>query len=253
MAIYNLGRILPNYRGTWSSQWAYMVMDIVYYDGSSYVAKSNVSAGSNNPSINNDWQIIALKGELSGTLTPEQEQAIINAIMAQGVVIDASYNHTDNNYTDADRSAVQNINYGTLTLQKNGTTAGTFTADTDSTVNITVPTRSTDLADGNTIVHTMDYIDSVEADVTIDTVKPNTVYSFADVNSIDILSYGSVDPSDKSTWIYPPTYIFFKASPGFGLSVPTGTHFTSAPTFIDGEEYRLTIIGAVIRVEKLFI
>lgn len=252
MANYNLGRILPDYRGDWSSSYNYFVMDVVYYQGSSYVAKSNIPAGGANPSTNSNWQIIAMKGELSGTLTPEQEQVIINAIMAQGVVIDANYNHTDNNYTNADRAAVENINYGTLTLKKNGTDVGTFTANTNSTVNITVPTRSTELADSDTLVRTMSYVTSADIDVTID-AKPNTVYSFADLNMLDIIGYGNVDPSDRSTWIYPPTYIYFKANPGFTLSTPSGTCFTSTPTFIDGEEYRLTIVGAVIRIDQLFI
>ena len=33
MATYNLGRILPNYRGNWESGSNYSIMDIVYYDG----------------------------------------------------------------------------------------------------------------------------------------------------------------------------------------------------------------------------
>lgn len=253
MATFNLGRILPNYRGTWEAAYNYFVMDVVYHDGSSYVAKSNITAGGNNPSINTDWQIIALKGELSGTLTPAQEQAIIDAIMAQGVVIDPNYTHTDNNFSDADRTAVQNINYGTLTVNRNNTTVGIFTANTNSTVNIAVPTWSSDLSDGNELIKSQTVIDSNDPDIAFG-LKANHVYVFGNVQSLDIIDFSDIDITDKTTWNVQPTYIYFTAMDGFNLTTPSGTLFTAPqPTYSEGAQYRITAIGGVLTIEELFI
>ena len=253
MAVYTLGKVLPLFRGTWSRSYNYFTMDIVYHDGSSYVAKSDILAGQADPSVNSDWQIIAMKGELSGTLTPEQEQAIIDAIMAQGVVIDSNYNHTDNNFSDADRIAVEGINYGTLTINRNNTPIGTFTANTNSTVNIAVPVNSWDLNDGNDIVKRQTIITSLDTSITLE-VKANHVYVFDSVQTIDIINFEDIDITDKTTWNVQPTYIYFTALDGFGLTVPSGTLFTTPnPTYSGGTQYRITAIGGVLTVEELFI
>lgn len=85
---------------------------------------------------------------------------------------------TSGSYNDlTDKPTIPTVNDATLTVQKNGTSVGTFTANssTDSTVNITVPTATSDLTNdsgyltqhqtlktinGNTIVG--------EGDLTID-------------------------------------------------------------------------------------
>ena len=99
--------------------------------------------------------------------------------------VDASYVHTDNNYTTTEKNklsgiasgaevnvqsdwnetsssndayiknkpTIPTVNNATLTIQKNGTTVKTFTANasTDVTANITVPTNTSDLTnDGET-------------------------------------------------------------------------------------------------------
>lgn len=252
MAQFNLGRILPNFRGTWESSYNYFIMDIVYYNGSSYVAKSNINAGGNNPSINNNWQIIALKGELSGTLTPAQEQAIINAIMAQGVVIDANYNHTDNNYTNADKTAVENINYGVLTIKRNGTDIGTFTANQNGSININVPTNSSDLNDSATIQRKEDIINNSNPNITLQ-VKANVCYVFDSLVNLDILSFDSIDITDKTTWNVPQSEIYFKVDAGFNFSYPAGTYFvnSSLPTWESGDEYQIIIKGGVIQINQI--
>lgn len=234
MATYNLGRILPNYRGTWESSYNYFIMDIVYYNGSSYVAKSNIHAGGDNPSINNNWQIIALKGELSGTLTPAQEQAIINAIMAQGVVIDANYNHTDNNFTNADKLAVENINYGVLTLKRNDTVIGTFTANQNGSININVPTAATDLTDGNTIQRTEEVYEESSPNINI-SIKSNECFVFGTLASLDISVFDDIDINNKATWNVPQSEIYFTADSGFAFNYPVGTYFIdSIPTWEEG-------------------
>jgi len=252
MAQFNLGRILPNFRGTWESSYNYFQMDIVYYDGSSYVAKSNINAGGNNPSVNNNWQIIAVKGELSGTLTPQQEQVIINAIMSQGVVIDPNYNHTDNNFTNADKTAVENINYGTLTIKRNNTDVGTFTANQNGTININVPTNSSQLNDSSTIQRVEDIITDSSLNITLQ-VKANTCYVFDSLDNLDILSFDSIDISDKTTWNVPQSEIYFKVNSSFTFNYPSGTYFvnSSLPTWVSGDEYQLVIKGGVIQINQI--
>ena len=223
MAIYNLGRILPNFRGNWESSYNYFIMDIVYYDGSSYVAKSNINAGGSNPSINSDWQIIAMKGELSGNLTPQQQQAIIDSIISQGVVIDPQYNHTDNNYTNADKIKVQNIAEYSTQLR-----------DTDELVRF--PKVITDLT--SSIIN-MD-------------LESNTVYVYGNLDELHIASFMDVDPYDKTTWNKLESVIYFTTNPSFQLNLPGGTYSTdSSVQFDDGEEYRLTFNGAVLTINKI--
>lgn len=251
MPQFNLGRILPNYRGTWESSYNYFIMDIVYYNGSSYVAKSNIHAGGNNPSINNNWQIIALKGELSGTLTPAQEQAIINAIMAQGVVIDSNYNHTDNNFTNADRLAVENINYGVLTLKRNGTDIGTFTANQNASININVPTATTDLSDNNTIQRKEDVYEDINPSIDI-SIKSNVCFVFDTLASLNISGFDDIDITNKATWNVPQSEIYFTADSGFSFNYPVGTYFiNNIPTWEDGEEYQIIIKGGVLQINHI--
>ena len=248
---FNLGRILPNYRGTWESSYNYFIMDIVYYNGSSYVAKSNIHAGGNNPSINNNWQIIALKGELSGTLTPAQEQAIINAIMAQGVVIDSNYNHTDNNFTNADRLAVENINYGVLTLKRNGTDIGTFTANQNASININVPTATTDLVDNNTIQRKEEVYEDINSSIDI-SIKSNVCFVFDTLASLNISGFDDIDITNKATWNVPQSEIYFTADSGFSFNYPVGTYFiNNIPTWEDGEEYQIIIKGGVLQINHI--
>lgn len=57
---------------------------------------------------------------------------------------------TSGSYNDlSDRPTIPSVGNGTLTIQKNGTSAGTFTANatTDKTINIIVPTKVSELTD----------------------------------------------------------------------------------------------------------
>ena len=58
---------------------------------------------------------------------------------------------TSGSYTDlSNKPTIPTVNNGTLTIQKNGTTIDTFTANssTDKTVNVTVPTNTNELTNG---------------------------------------------------------------------------------------------------------
>ena len=57
---------------------------------------------------------------------------------------------TSGSYNDlSDTPTIPSVGNGTLTIQKNGTSAGTFTANatTDKTINIIVPTKVSELTD----------------------------------------------------------------------------------------------------------
>ncbi len=245
------------FKGTWSSSTNYNQLDIVYYNGSSYVAKNSVTSGGNNPSINNNWQIVAMKGELSPTLSPEQEASIINAIMSQGVVIDPDYTHTDNNFTNNYLNTIDNINFGTLTVKRNNTTVGTFTSNTNSSVNIEVPTSSTQLSDNNTIqrveqsetVVTEDGVANVE-------VKPNQlVIVSGDCQELNlIVTLDMTDMTDMTTWNQPETNIIVTSNDGMLINYNT-LRYTAVqlPTDImSGDMWLITIKGGIItRFSKL--
>ena len=108
---YNLGRVLPIFRGTYDSTAQYTNLDVVYFNGSSYVATGDTVG--NAPTDTEHWVPVAL----AGTLSPEQVEAIqeevIAYVQAQGYVIDANYVHTDNNFTNADKSKLNSIDMST--------------------------------------------------------------------------------------------------------------------------------------------
>ena len=70
---YNLGRVLPIFKGEYDNNTRYSNLDVVYYNGSSYVAKGDTKG--NLPTDDENWQPVAM----AGVLSPEQ-MAAFNAI-----------------------------------------------------------------------------------------------------------------------------------------------------------------------------
>ena len=124
--IFDLGKIYPVYKGEWTSNTQYEVLDIVYHNGSSYIAKQNNihENPDGNPSV---WGILALRGEISGALTPQQMNDIVHTVTTQsGVVVDPLYIHTDNNFTNSLKTKLDGIAYNAQvntieSIQRNGT------------------------------------------------------------------------------------------------------------------------------------
>ena len=108
---YNLGRVLPIFRGTYDNTAQYTNLDVVYFNGSSYVATGDTVG--NTPTDTEHWVPVAM----AGTLSPEQveaiQQEVIAYVQAQGYVIDANYVHTDNNFTNAEKSKLDGIDMST--------------------------------------------------------------------------------------------------------------------------------------------
>lgn len=135
MATYNLGRFIMIAKGSYSSSTTYNKLDVVLYNGSSYVCKSD-NVTNKVPTNTTYWQLIAQAGQ--ATMTEQQKQEIIAAILAQGVVIDPDYN-TYSTEEKTKLAGLSNANNGTLTINCNGGRLGTFTANQASNSTITIP------------------------------------------------------------------------------------------------------------------
>lgn len=136
MATYNLGRFILNPRGNYNSSTTYNKLDVVLYNGSSYICKSNNIMGIS-PIMTNIWQLLALAGQ--ATMTEAQKQEIIDTLLAEGVIIDAEYN----TFTTAEKqklAGLSNPKNGILTFYYNGTRLGQFTANQDTNTTVYLPT-----------------------------------------------------------------------------------------------------------------
>lgn len=102
MAKYNLGRILPIFKGAYNANTQYEVLDIVYVPAGSYVAVEPVMGIQPSDSAP-EWQLVSRSADISGV-----EQAVIAWVQQQGFVIDENYVHTDNNLTDELKTKILN-------------------------------------------------------------------------------------------------------------------------------------------------
>lgn len=60
----DLGKIKIIAKGAWISGNSYEVLDLVTYNGSSYIAKSDISSSSATPDQDSaHWQLVAAKGD----------------------------------------------------------------------------------------------------------------------------------------------------------------------------------------------
>ena len=117
MAQITIGRILPIFKGDWSSSVTYTKLDIVYYNGSSYVAKQT-STGQE-PVLPSDYWMMVAKGLKWDTMTPSEKQEIINSVTA---VLQDDIDALDERVTTAE-SNITSLQSGQSTLQGRVTTA----------------------------------------------------------------------------------------------------------------------------------
>ena len=61
MAKQILGKVVPIVKGNYSSSTQYAMLDIVYYNGSSYIAKTSVIGQA--PTNTTYWQLLAKQGD----------------------------------------------------------------------------------------------------------------------------------------------------------------------------------------------
>lgn len=135
MATYNLGRFILNPRGTYDGTANYNKLDFVLYNGSSYVCKAD-STTNKVPTNTTYWQMMAQAGQ--ATMTPEQQQQIIDTLVNGGVIIDPDYN----TFTTAEKEKLAGLsapNNGTLAINYGSSRLGTFTANQSGNTTVNVP------------------------------------------------------------------------------------------------------------------
>ena len=93
--------------------------------------------------------VTTLEGKVDQTYTSEEKSKLANIAANAEVNVQADWNET-NSTSDAyiqNKPTIPTVNDATLTIQKNGTSVGTFTANASSnvTVNVEVPTKTSDL------------------------------------------------------------------------------------------------------------
>ena len=186
-----------------------------YYDEYIYVSNSWELIGSTQVDLSNYYTktetdtLLSTKANVSSI--PSKTSDLTND---SNFVSDASYVHTDNNYTTTEKNklsgiasgaevnvqsdwnqsnsssddfiknkpTIPTVNNATLTIQKNGSTVKTFTANasTDVTANITVPTKVSDLTNDSGFLTSTD-IENKEDVILI----KNSEYSIPDEGDYD--------------------------------------------------------------------
>lgn len=92
MATYNLGRILPIFKGIWDSTVNYKRMDIVLWNSNSWVAK-NDNVNSEPTDNSSDWLCIARGSNYSDWTQDDKDDFYQDLILNMGDVIQNEVNH----------------------------------------------------------------------------------------------------------------------------------------------------------------
>ena len=119
---------------TYSSSYAYRVGDRVMYNGGLYRCIQAHSAGTANPSDASYWSAIASVGDIPTKTSQLQNDS--GFVTSASVPTKTSQLQNDSGFITS--SSLPTVNNGTLTIQQNGTTVGTFTANQsgNTTVNL---------------------------------------------------------------------------------------------------------------------
>ena len=119
---------------TYSSSYAYRVGDLVMYNGGLYRCIQAHSAGTANPGNTSYWSAIASAGDIPTKTSQLQNDS--GFVTSASVPTKTSQLQNDSGFITS--SSLPTVNNGTLTIQQNGTTVGTFTANQsgNTTVNL---------------------------------------------------------------------------------------------------------------------
>ena len=120
---------------TYSSSYAYRVGDLVMYNGSLYRCIQAHAAGTAAPGNTSYWSAIASAGDIPTKTSQLQNDS--GFVTSASVPTKTSQLQNDSGFITS--SSLPTVNNGTLTIQQDGTTVGTFTANQsgNTTVNIT--------------------------------------------------------------------------------------------------------------------
>lgn len=254
MSDFNLGRFLLNFRGEYNSTSLYQPLDVVLYNGSSYVSKTTNSGRQPTGVSSAYWILLAAKGSISPTLLPEQVDAIIQQITSEtSWVSDSNYVHTDNNFTNTHQEAVENIGDGYLTIQRNGVTLNSISMNSKNSkvVNISVPTTVDDLGGSSKYIVVPEVIDYQGTEIDIDITKSNTVYICDKLDNVTL----SGNLQRKEMWLQQPIFVEFDTG-NSGATIDNNTQIIK----LDIEEinlepnlhYVMKIQGTMCQVIKLY-
>ena len=148
------------------------------------------------------------KGAANGVATLNEEKIVVKDNLPSDIVFDSNYVHTDNNFTTALKNKLNGIATGAQvnkieTIQRNGTAL----AITNKTVNITVPTKTSDLTNDSNFVVDSNYVHTDNNFTTTLETKLNGIASGAQVNVIEKIQKNGTDLSivNKTVNITVPT------------------------------------------------
>jgi hypothetical protein len=131
MATIDIGKIKPVFKGTYDNSTAYVLDDIVYYNGSSYVAKTSTTG--NLPTDTTKWNILAQGsgGIFDSTL----------ALGTAGKILHVNSGATALEFTDAPAGGLVQVVQGTFDSTASTSSHNTM-VDSGLTVNITPASTS---------------------------------------------------------------------------------------------------------------
>lgn len=245
---YNLGKFVMTLRGAYSASAYYSLLDVVTFAGGSYVCKvGNVNGII--PTNTSKWMQLAAPGV--ATMTEEQKQDIITTILNEGVVIDPNYNTFTTEEKDKLAGLPSTVGNATLTIKRNNTTVGTFTANstTDGAINISVPTSITELTGYNTLMFARGFEEVNDEEATIENLKPNAIYYCTKpVNDLKIMNF-EYDTNVKTMCVYQPTLVVFTANTDFNITLPPDAHFKNINCSI-GRYYILRVEGIYFTLDE---
>ena len=235
---------------------------------------SGIAAGAE-VNVQSDWSVtdntsdayIKNKPNLAAVATSGDYDDLTNKPTLATVATSGSYNDltdkptyatvaTTGSYNDlSDKPTIPTVNNATLTIQKNGTSVGTFTANASSntTANITVPTKTSDLTNDSSFATTGDVTSAVDGlSATLATVATTGAYNdLTGKPTIPTVNNGTLTIQKNGTNVQTFTANQSGNAPA-NITVPTKTSdLTNDSGFITDRFYRsLVPFGTAISANK---
>ena len=156
---------------------------------------------------------------------------------------------TSGSYNDlSDQPTIPTVNNATLTIQKNSTTIDTFTANAsvDKTINISVPTKTSDLTNDSDFVADANYVHTDSNYTTAEKTKLGGIAEGAQVNTIETIKINgsALTPDANKAIDITVTPCQYETMPTAASAIEgkivqyIGTTTTTAPIYTNGYFYK---------------